>query len=335
MRKWNKKACSISMMIMSPYWLNTSVASDINEPFRSANRHPLVQIYGLPEAESALISGLGKWNAGLTIEASNNFTVEQSGSESLAIDGETYRSELNWRYGLFEGVELGLAIPFISHQGGGGDEYIEDWHDIFGFPDGDRIRYPQDQLRYAYQRDGQVLLDMDKKAEGLGDISINVAYQLSAGDLRQWAIKAGVKLSTGDADYLHGSEADDTYVSLHMSDQHLLSDYNLVFHASGGALMLGDGKVLAEQQEDLVWFGSGTLSWVYSEKISLKTQFDMHTAFYDSGLKQLGDTSLQWLVGASFQIAKQGFIDVSVSEDLAVEAAPDIVFQLAIRVGEW
>lgn len=323
------------LLVINPLVASESMANDINDPFRSANRNPFVQIYGLPVAQGASVTTQGKWQAAINLEASNNFAAEQSANEAIFIDGETYRADVSWRYGLLEGLDIGLSIPYISHKGGGIDKFIEDWHDLFGFPDGDRVDYERDQLRYAYQRNGQSYLDMSDRAEGKGDVSLSAAYQLSTAELRQWALRGGVKFATGDVETLHGSDANDSYLSLHVSDQHLLSDHKLVLHASAGALWLGDGDVLPEQQEDVVWFGSGTVSWAYSENVSFKTQLDMHTAFYDSGLKQIGDTSVQWILGSSIKIAKNGYLDLSISEDLAVETAPDVVFQIGIRVGEW
>ena len=246
---------------VQPLW-----AEVLNEPLRSANRNPLVQIHGLPVAQSAQVTADGKWNAALTTEASNNFAVENRGDESIILDGETYRADLNWRYGL-GAFEVGLNLPVISHQAGGMDGFIEDWHDAFNLPEGDRIDYPKDQLRYAYQQGDQVLLDMQDNGEGLGDVSLAFGYQLSDSAQRRWALRGGVKFATGEHEKLRGSDAQDAYLSLHLSEQSLYADSGISWHASLGSLWLGDGEVLSQQQKEQVWFGSTTLAWAYSPKI--------------------------------------------------------------------
>ncbi|MGK0441617.1 MAG: hypothetical protein ACJA0N_001418 [Pseudohongiellaceae bacterium] len=312
-----------------------AAASEIDEPFRSANRNPLVQIYGLPAAQSAYVTGAGNFNAALNLEASNNFAIENRGNEAIFMDGETYRAELNWRYGLSDRIELGLTVPFISHQNGGMDGFIEDWHDTFGLPDGDRIDYPKGQLRYQYQQGDEILLDMQQNGEGIGDVTLAAAIQLAESDSRRWALRVGVKFATGDEQRLRGSDANDQFVSLHLSDNSLAADYGVNFHLSAGSLWLGDGEILSELQEEQVWFGSSTLSWAYSDTVTLKTQIDMHSAFYDSQLKQIGDNSTQLMLGASIKVTPKLIVDLSVSEDIAVETAPDVVFQVGLRMGEW
>ncbi|WP_019528460.1 DUF3187 family protein [Dasania marina] len=313
----------------------TSYGASLDQPFLSANRNPLVQIHGLPDAQSAKLTRSGYWQGALSAENSNTFVVESRGDEAITLDGETYRSTLNWKYGLAQGWELGLSLPVISHQGGALDGFIEDWHDAFGLPDGDRVNYPQDQLRYAYQNGEQVLLDMQDNGQGLGDVTLAAAYQIAKNAQRSWALRAGYKFSTGSVDRLRGSDAADSYISLHLTDRTLKDDYGINFHLSGGLLNLGDGEVLAQQQEDQVWFGSTTLSWAYSESLSFKTQLDFHSAFYNSALKQIGDDSVQLLLGASIKVTEKLVLDFSISEDIAVETAPDVVFMFALRMGEW
>ncbi|MCR8922509.1 DUF3187 family protein [Dasania sp. GY-MA-18] len=309
--------------------------SSLDQPFLSANRNPLVQIHGLPDAQSAKLTRSGYWQGALSAESSNTFVAESREGEAIILDGETYRSTLNWKYGLAKGWELGLSLPVISQQAGGMDGFIEGWHDTFGLPDGDRVDYPKDQLRYAYQNGEQVLLDMQDNGEGLGDVSLSLAYQLAKNTRRSWAVRAGYKFATGNVDRLRGSDAADSYISLHLSDRSLKEAYGINFHLSGGLLNLGDGEVLAQQQEDQVWFGSTTLSWAYSESLSFKTQLDFHSAFYDSALKQIGDDSVQLLLGASVKVTDKLFFDFAISEDIAVETAPDVVFMFALRMGEW
>ena len=309
-------------------------ANDINDPFRSANRNPLVQVHGLPVAQSAQLTADGRFNAALNLEASNNFVVDEKGDESIFLDGETYRADLNWRYGI-KRFEIGLTVPVISHQGGGSDSFIEEWHDLFGFPEGDRVDYPKDQLRYVYQQGDELLLDMSSNGEGIGDVSLSLAYQLAQTEQQSWALRAGAKFATGEVERLRGSDANDAYLSLHFSQASLGSKENLALHLSGGVLWLGDGEVLSDAQEDEVLFGSSTLAWSYSNSISFKLQIDAHSAFYDSELKQIGDPSAQLIAGASIMAAEKLFVDISISEDIVVDTAPDVVFQLGLRMGEW
>lgn len=316
--------------------LSGAQADALNDPYASSNRNPFVQVYGLPSAQSAQLTAAGKLSTGLQIDLANNFTEDDKGNESIFIDGETLRTNIQLRYGFSEGVEIGIDIPYLSHDGGSSDSFIDDWHDFWGLPDGDRPNAPRDQLQFRYQRDGgEVLADVSRSANGIGDISLNLAYQLPSSKLRQWALRTAVKLPTGDADNLLGSESTDISLSVGLTDQSLLQGYNLTWHASGGLLWMGSGEVLGELREDWVAYGSSTLSWMVSESVSLKLQLDAHSAFYDSALTELGSNAAQLMIGGAIRIGERWVLDIAVSEDVAVDTAPDVVFHVSIKAVEW
>ena len=301
-----------------------------DNPFVTASRNPFVQIYGLPAAQSAQLITSNSMLFSVQLEAVSNFTINQEGNEAVHIDGETYRANVQFRYGLTDAIELGIDMPYISHQGGGLDGFIDQWHDFFGLPDGGRSNVPEDLINYRYRYGTNTLVDIDQASEGVGDVSLSVGYQLSDSKLRQWAVRGGVKLPSGDADSLTGSQSTDLFVGIHLSDQGLLQAYNMDLHASGGVLLLGDSEVINSKRRDWVAYGSTTLSWRFSERLSFKAQLDAHSAFYDSVLKELGNNSAQLIMGAALTLSDHWALDISVSEDIAVDTAPDVAFQLAL-----
>ena len=109
-------------------------------PFESTNQSPLVQIYGLPGTGNAVLLPQGRTEVGLNVALSNNYTVNENSREHIILDGETTRFTVAARYGLFPRMEIGVKIPYISHNGGFLDGFIESYHGIFGFPNGGAIR---------------------------------------------------------------------------------------------------------------------------------------------------------------------------------------------------
>jgi hypothetical protein len=305
-----------------------AAAAALDEPLALGNRQPLVQLHGLPAARSGevLAAGASHWRLGL--EVANNFTRSQHGGEVIELDGESRRFELGGRWGWGHGWEFGVQLPLIQHEGGGLDGFIEGWHDFWGLPDGDRPDYPRDRLRYRYQRDGRTLLDFHDGESGVGDLQLSAAYTLASGGAGDLALAATVNLPTGDAGKLTGAEA--TSVALTLAGSRDLWR-GLAAHANAGVLWLERGAVLGSQQEERVWFGSAGLSWAVAERWRLKAQLEAHTAFYDSGLDELGGDSLQLVLGGSVRLSRRWLLDLAVSEDIAVDTAPDVVFQLALR----
>ncbi len=326
-------AGSLLAMVFAMPYSTPLMAEALNDPFVSANRNPFVQVYGLPTAESAQLQAVGQWSSGLQLEVSNNFTEASDSDELVFIDGESYRANLQLRYGLSEQWELGVDIPYLKHSGGELDGFIEDWHDTFGFPDGDRLDYAQDQLLYAYQNSSGDRVSMDSADNGLGDISLSLGYQLYQDSQRQWALRTAIKLPTGDADSLLGSESTDLALALNVTDSGVLAAQNITLHGSAGVLFMDGGEVLGNLREDWVAFASGTLSWQYSSNLSLKLQLDAHSAFYNSDTTELGDASAQLIMGGALRLNEQWVLDLAVSEDVAVDTAPDVLFHIGLKKG--
>jgi hypothetical protein len=310
-------------------------AGRLLDPFSSANRNPFVQVFGLPEAESAELTAAHSWQSAVQFEVGNNFSEHSGTRETIIIDGESYRAQLQLRYGLSQDIEVGIEVPYLSHDRGGLDSFIENWHDLWGLPDGGRPAFPQDQLLISYQQDGVERVNISRAADGVGDININMAYQLASTETRQWALRTSVKLPSGEAKQLLGSESTDISLGIHVSDQDLLQNYNISLHGSAGVLWMDSGEVLDQQREDWVFYGSTTLGWLMTSALSLKLQLDAHTAFYDSRLTELGSDSVQLLMGGSIRLSEKWALDLAVSEDIAVNTAPDVVFHLGLKMREW
>jgi len=322
---------SLLGLIMSPL----AQADNLNAPFATANQSPFVQVYGLPVAQSAELTTIGKFNAGLQFDVSNNFAIDNKGYEAISIDGETYRANLRMRYGLTNDIEMGIDIPYISHRSGSLDSLIENWHDFWGLPDGGRPNSPNDQLDYSYRKNDQLLAVVTEPQSGIGDVSLSLGYQLSATERRQWALRTSLKLPTGDAEQLLGSESTNVAAGIYLTDQSLMQDYNLTWHASGGLLWMGGGQVLDDLRKDWVAYGSLNLSWLATRNVCLKIQLDAHTAFYDSALTELGKGSVQLVLGGAVRLGKNWMLDLAVSEDVVVDTASDVVFHVGIKGGEW
>jgi hypothetical protein len=61
----------------------------------------------------------------------------------------------------------------------------------------------------------------------------------------------------------------------------------------------------------------------------LKGQLDVHGAFFDSPLEEIGEPAIQATLSAWRRMGERGTIEFAVVEDLAVSASPDVVLQVA------
>jgi hypothetical protein len=303
-------------------------------PFRAKNQSPLIQIYGLPAAGNAVLLPPGRKEVGLTLDHSSNYVLEQDAREKILLDGETTRLTLGGLYGFTQRLELGIEIPYISHSGGFLDGFIIDYHDLFGFPQGGRDQAPRNRLLYQYSRDGAEKLKIDRSGGGLGDVSLLAGLQLyhdGQKNPRAVALRANVKIPSGDSAMLCGSGSTDASLSIAVSDDYLLPLGHGTVFGSAGLMVMTRGEILPEQQRDHVFFGRIGMGWNPLEWLAFKVQMDAHTPFFnDSSLTPLSSNAAQLLIGGTLALGRQTTLDIAVSEDIVVQTSPDVVFHFAL-----
>ena len=150
-------------------------------------------------------------------------------------------------------------------------------------------------------------------------------------DLRSLALRAGVKLPTGNTGKLLGSGGTDISLRLAYSDARTFAAQHVTVFGSLGGLFLGSGKIMTNEQRQFVSFATLGLGWQACQRVSLKVQLDAHTPFYNSNLDELGLTSMQVIMDGSVTLFDNTYLDLAVSEDVIVNTAPDIAFHLALR----
>jgi hypothetical protein len=305
-------------------------------PFYTFNQSPLVQIYGLPAAESAIVQPVGHAWSMLAADAANNFATDDTAREKILLDGESYRITLALRYGIADGLEIGLDLPWVGYGGGVFDSFVEGWHHTFGLPQGERNEAPRNRLLFTYTRDGQERLRLDDSNFGLGDIRLAGGWQLyndAGANPRAVAVRASLKLPTGSSSKLHGSGSTDLALWLTASDDYGLPGpwgHLTLFGAAGGMAMT-DGEVLKDQQQNAVGFGSLGFGWSPMGWIALKTELSGHTPFYrGSELRELSQPALQFLVGGTLAFTSRTALDIAVSEDASVSTSPDVALHLGL-----
>jgi hypothetical protein len=321
-------------MIVAASAAAPAVANELlNQPLTQADMAPFAAISGLPAMASANLLSAGQSQWSVNAELANNFAYQSSADESVWLDGESYRTTLRWRQGsqLFgQQWQWGFDLPYLSHDSGGLDSFIEDWHATFNLPNSNREKFPQDQLAYRYTRIGGDSVDMVESGGGLADISAKLAWQLTADDIDATAVTASLKLPTGDEVQLLGSGGTELALGVSHSSRRWYQHYGLTYHLSGGALLADKGEVLAQQREALSIYGGAGLSWQCLSMLALKVQLDGHSALYDSDLTSMKE-SIQMSVGGSIGLTPNWVVDLAVVEDILVDSSSDVVFQLGLK----
>ncbi len=298
------------------------------EPLYTKNLSPVAVLLGLPSQRWAGTGPAGGFDMAVHSSVASHFVEDSRADERVYLDGETVRIALEARYAIAANWDLQLEVPWLEHSGGHLDSLIDSWHKLWGMSDGGRSDAPSDVLDYRYRGVGEFRLDDD--ASGIGDTSLALSYRFYSDDGASAAAVAGYKFATGDEDDFLGSGADDAWLALRFSGDHL-ADLPLRWHGQLGYLRAGSSDLIGPAQERDLWFAGLSLDWILGERWSLLGQVDAHAAPMSSGISALGDDAIMLTLGARWRFAERWSLDLNFVEDVQVETAPDVTFQASLR----
>ena len=293
------------------------------------NANPFVRIHGLPGYAGTHSLAAGQLRTEVNLEITNEFHQQVRAAEQIDLDYERAQLNLNLTYGIKNDLAVGLLLPYISNSGGFMDSLIENWHDLFGLPQGGRDDAPRDEFNISYQSATDNLL-IDETDKGIGDISLFLDKQLLISDQQNLQVRGLLKLPTGDEDQLFGSGGYGASLSLHGSRQFAekWQGYGML-----GLAYLEDSEVLTAQQNNLVGNAVLGIAWLPTQKFGLSAQLDLNSQVYD-------DTDLDALSGkagvlnitANYQLTEKSSIHFGFNEDVInKDAAPDFGINLGFR----
>lgn len=304
-----------------------SLPWDDRAPFVVRDQNPLLAGLGLPSTmPSRLSHGL---SGGIDLYWGSTALMQESGNEAMLVDAETREARLTLQGTITDRIGWHVQLPYRYTGGGNLDGFIDSWHDTFGLPEGARPLLSSDQIDIIYVRSGTRRMNIRSSSSGLADIHAALGFEVYGAPDSALLAWLNIKLPTGDADKLTGSGATDA--SLSLTGRHRLSDRWSLFGQAAGT-WLGDGDLLSQQQRSVVWSGMAGVSVATWRGLSLKAQIDAHTAAYDSNLDFFGE-AVVLTVGGDYRFESGWRLDLGVSEDLAVEHSPDVVFLLSVTNG--
>jgi hypothetical protein len=311
-----------SLALICASWSGLA-AAQLAEPVHVRNLNPLVAVFGLPAWDTVPIGT----RLGVTGEVANHYRFSVQGDDLLMLDGETVRTTLSLTHGFASGWSLGFEVPYYRIGGGVLDDLIDGWHSAFGLPDGGRNGRPEGEFLYRFGDRVAPSFLLTQPQSGIGDTQLKFA-RLIGGD-QGFVVQASVKLPTGDEEMLAGSGSGDWSLTL-LRTRPLLARRRAAGYFWGvGMVRAGDPHGIAFESN--TWVPTAVVggSWQVLPKFGLKGQLDVHGAFFDSPLEEIGEPAIQATLSAWRRMGERGTLELAVVEDLNVSTAPDVVLQVA------
>lgn len=307
----------------------TGESASIADPLEVRNLSPVTQLFGLPRAQGRMASP-GELETSLLVEHANNFTADADGDTAVLFDGTTTVTSLTMRGAFRTRWEWGLALPYVHHDGGFSDGLIDGFHDLFGLPDGHRGDVPRDRLDYRVVHEGREVVRVTGDQGGLGDVRLWLGLRVHDTPARQAVVRAMVKLPTGQAGDLTGSDGTDTSLWIELADRSSLAALGVTITLAAGITRPGDDG-LGLPQRNLVGSAHLGLHYPLAGRVTLRAQLDGHTDVIDAGVTPLGRGALLGSLGGSIRLSQPLTLDLALVEDLTPDRAPDVVFMTTLR----
>jgi len=300
-----------------------AAGAQLAEPVHVRNLNPLVAIFGLPAWDTVPIGT----KFGVTAEVANHYRFSLAGNERLMLDGETVRTNFAFTHGFASGWSLGVEVPYYRVSGGFLDDAIDSWHSAFGMPDGGRNARPENEFLFAFGEPFAPSFVLTEPQSGVGDTQLKFA-RLFGGD-QGFVVQATYKLPTGDETMLAGSGSSDWSLTVLRNRPLLARKRAAAYYWGAGFVRAGDPEVVDFDANTWVPTAIVGGSWQLLPEFGFKGQIDVHGAFYDSQLEEIGETAIQATFSAWRRMGQRGQIEFAVVEDLNVSTAPDVVLQVA------
>ena len=331
-----KSAIFANLAILLLLFGTTSRAQELL-PVKTKNINPFIIGYGAVIPDSPFLIRKNEWMTSVKLELANNSISADNTAEEIIIDGESYITNINLRYGYNRDIELSMAIPLIYHSEGFLDEVIKTWHQWWGMTNSRRDVFPNNQLDYQYTKNGDTLIHIDAGTGGLGDVVLGIKFSSEILRHRATTIayRVDLKLPTGDADKLTGSGATDIAFSIHAANASLLSNVNTTLYGGAGMVALGKGDILPDIQKELNGSGYFGASWYITPRLALIAQLNYQSAYYESNLNQLGANSVQLYLNAAYTARNNLNYEIGIGENLATDPTPDFLLYFAITARYW
>lgn len=305
------------------------------DPVAFVDRYPVARLFAPPVATSADFSNTAAAFS-LTADWSTSATVSTRSLERLVFDAESITLTGRWQW-QHRGWRFGVDVPLNYESGGVLDRPIDEFHQLFGLPEGDRPNLPLDDLQILYTRNGTDRFDVQGNDWGLGETHVHVGRALTQSPGRYSAWRAHLKLPTGSTRRLFGSGTFGAGVEWHGMADTVWRQRSVRWFGGAGVQWHDGSDLLSDEfRRSAAYAHAGVRMalWPAGRRpnIDAVAQVDVRSAYIDSDLDGLGN-AYALSVGGRWNRASGDAIEFVLVEDIVPRSVPDVIFQVRWQRG--
>jgi hypothetical protein len=300
------------------------------QPIPTRNQHPLAQLFGMPAPLPARLPRRGETAVSARVNWSNFASADAQGDLQYTLDGEVFEARLALDQPLGERWALHGEVAWRDLSAGSLDSTVDAWHEMFSLGGGARAILPDDSLLLEFSAGDTSMFRVVEDGSGVADVPLGLGWQALATDTAALAAWLSVKLPVGSVEDFTGSGALDVAASL-AGQVAIMPTVDLF--AQADVTWLGEGDLMPGLQEDLAWSALAGATWHAWRGLDLTAQVAANAAVYDTGLDELDGSATVVTFGGDYRTPSNWLFGFAVSEDVQVDASPDVVFHLHIEHG--
>ena len=300
-----------------------SGASSFEGPLQVKNQFPLFLTLNAPYLERA--SYEDSFTA--TLSYSSVFMLKNSPEWSINLDMEVAELNFRLRKNIPDVVQLGIDIPLLSFNSGFMDNFLNMYHNAFGFSDYGRSSRPSNEFLYEVRKNGILIIQGEGGKIGIGDIRLSAKKVILNNDPAV-SLQASVELPTGNASKGYGNGTVDTGISLFMDKR--ISEKIETYLNLG---VIFPGSLKADETVTLrnVIYGGAAVEVSPWEHISLLGQVVFQNSpFPKTGIGSMDRISALLSIGGRYTSGKNSF-ELSLTEDPNTAGAPDFTVVIGFK----
>jgi hypothetical protein len=317
------KKIIIFLAILFILSFHSSASYGFGGPLQVRNQFPFFLYLNTPYLESALVEN--SFSASLSYSSLN--LVESSSKWDIGLDMEVTELNLRFRKNIRDFIELGIELPIFSFNSGFMDDFLNSYHDAFGFPDYGRSNRPDNEFLYEVRRNGKLVVKGENGHIGIGDIRLTLKKPLLNSD-PAISIKGDIELPTGDAKAGYGNGRIDAGIAVLMDKK--LSEY-FKSYLNIGAVFPGNLRGHEEITLREFLYGGAAIEASFWKNISLIVQvFVQGAPFPKTDISSIDNAAVLLSLGGRYSSGNNNF-EFSLTEDPNTSGAPDFTLNFSFK----